>query len=234
MKKIIIVDDLKSVLITLESILTQAGYFVVSCINSMDALDRFNAEHFDLMLSDIVMPGGANGYSLISTIRNGEKNRNIPIIMLTGKRERADIEKAILSGANDYIVKPIDPEIVLAKVKAHLEEGKNNGSTFVEAKIHSPAEILLKTEVTSISEVQCEFVANYQLPIGQLYRLKSLFLAELEIDSVSTRISHIENYSVPHSSAPHFKITGQFVGLTDKELSKIRLFVRKTLSLLQN
>jgi DNA-binding response OmpR family regulator len=234
MKKIIIVDDLKTVLLTLESILTQAGYFVVSCVNSTDALDRFNAEHFDLMLSDIVMPGGANGYSLISTIRSGEKNKNIPIIMLTGKREKSDIEKAILSGANDYIVKPIDPEIVLTKVKIHLGDAENSQPGFVEAKIQSPAEIQLKTEVVSISEIQCQIITNYQLTIGQLYRLKADFLAEIELEALSTRITQIENYAPQYSATPQYKMTADFVGLTDKELSKIRLFVRRKLSMLQN
>lgn len=233
MKKIIIVDDLKPVLLTLESILTKAGYFVVSCVNSTDALDRFNAEHFDLMLSDIVMPGGANGYSLISTIRSGDKNKNIPIIMLTGKREKSDIEKAILSGANDYIVKPIDPEIVLTKVKNHLGDSESSNSGFVEAKLQTPAEIQLKTEVISVSEIQCQLITNYQLTIGQMYRLKGEFLANLELEAVSVRITEIENYGVNYSTSPQYKMTAHFVGLSDKELSKIRLFVRKKLSMLQ-
>ncbi len=234
MKKILIVDDLKSVLVTLESILSSAGYFIISCTNSMDALDRLNAEHFDLMISDVVMPGGANGYSLISTVRQGDRNKNIPIIMLTGKREKADIEKAILSGANDYIVKPIDPEIVISKVKAHLSKEQQKESGFVEAPILATTEIQLRTEIVSISEIQCHFITNYQLNIGQLYRIKPNFFAEIEVESVNTRITFIEEYPSSNSNNKLFKTTAHFVGLTDKELSKIRLFVRKKLSMIQN
>lgn len=225
MKKILIVDDLKSILMTLEAILTKEGFYVAACTNSMDAFDKLNNEHFDLVITDAIMPG-TSGYSLITTVRSSEqRNKDVPIIMLTGKREKADIEKALSAGANDYIIKPIDPDMIIAKVKALLDNTKR--SDFAEASINAPATINVKTDILSISEIQMKLVANYQLNIGQLYRVSSEFLQQLELETLSIRISECNKSS---DNPSNWYITGQFVGLGDKELSKIRLWVRKKLS----
>lgn len=228
MKKILIVDDLKSILLTLESILSKEGYFIAACTNSIDALDRFNAEHFDLMITDAIMPAGANGYTLISTIRGGIKNKDLPIIMLTGKREKADIEKALAVGANDYIIKPIDPDILVAKVKSILEQSESKKSDFALASVMASANVSLKTDITAISETEIKLLTNYQLTLGQLYRFSGDFFKQFDIDSVNTRI--VECSKTADHPANTFSITAQFVGLTDNELSKIRLWVRKKLS----
>lgn len=226
MKKVLVVDDVKSILLTLEAILGKEGYYVASCTNSMDAFDKINAEHFDLLITDAIMPASASGYSLISTIRSGQRNKDIPIIMLTGKREKADIEKALSVGANDYIVKPIDPDILTTKVK-NLIENTHEKSDFVEAPVNSPASLNVKTDILTISESEIKLMTNYQLNVGQLYRISSEFLKQLEINSMNIRISEC-NKSTDQSH--NYYIKGHFVGLTDKELSKIRLWVRKRLT----
>ncbi len=228
MKKILIVDDLKSILITLEAILQKEGYYVASCTNSIDAIDRFSLEHFDLMITDAIMPVGANGYTLIATIRNGTRNREIPIIMLTGKREKADIERALSVGANDYIVKPIDPDILVSKVKSILQLNESKESNFAAALVSAQATVTVKTEIVSISESEIKFVTNYQLTPGQLYRFTSDFFRNFDIDTVNTRIT--ECVKSTETSVNSFNIAAQFIGLTDNELSKIRMWVRKKLS----
>jgi PleD family two-component response regulator len=102
MKNILIVDDQKTILITLEAILRQHNFNVFSCTNSIDAFDRFSNDHIDLVITDAIMPVGSNGYTLIASIRNAKKNAQVPIIMLTGKRERADVEKALSVGTETY------------------------------------------------------------------------------------------------------------------------------------
>jgi DNA-binding response OmpR family regulator len=228
MKKILIVDDLKSILITLEAILQKEGYYVAACTNSIDALDRFGLEHFDLMITDAIMPAGANGYTLISTIRNGTRNKELPIIMLTGKREKADIERALSVGANDYIVKPIDPDILVSKVKSILQLNESKESNFAAALVSAQATVTLKTEIISISESEIKFVTNYQLTTGQLYRFTSDFFKNFDIDTVNTRITECAKSTDTASNT--FSISAQFIGLSDNELSKIRLWVRKKLS----
>ena len=228
MKKILIVDDLKSILITLEAILQKEGYYVAACTNSIDALDRFSIEHFDLMITDAIMPAGANGYTLISTIRNGTRNKELPIIMLTGKREKADIERALSVGANDYIVKPIDPDILISKVKSILQQNESNQSNFAAALVSAQATVTLKTDIISISESEIKFTTNYQLTPGQLYRFNSDFFRNFDVDTLNTRITECSKST--DAAANSFSISAQFIGLSDNELSKIRLWVRKKLS----
>lgn len=228
MKKILIVDDLKSILVTLEAILQKEGYYVSACTNSMDALDRFSTEPFDLMITDAIMPAGANGYTLISTIRNGVRNKEIPIIMLTGKREKADIERALSVGANDYIVKPIDPDILLTKVKSILIQAESKKTTFATAHVSASANVVVKTDISAISESEVTFITNYQLTLGQLYRFSSDFFKQFDLEAVNTRITSCEKSKEAFSHT--YTIIGQFVGLSDNELSKIRLWVRKKLS----
>lgn len=63
------------------------------------------------------MPMGTSGFSLISTIRTQPSlNSKVPILMLTGKCDPADVEKAIAVGANDYMIKPIDPDLLMQKL----------------------------------------------------------------------------------------------------------------------
>lgn len=228
MKKILIVDDLKSILITLEAILQKEGYYVAACTNSIDAIDRFSLEHFDLMITDAIMPVGSNGYTLIATIRNGNRNKEIPIIMLTGKREKADIERALSVGANDYIVKPIDPDILVSKVKSILQLNESKQSNFAAALVSAQATVTLKTEIVSISESEIKFVTNYQLTPGQLYRFTSDFFRNFDIDTVNTRITDCVKST--ETTVNSFNVAAQFIGLTDNELSKIRMWVRKKLS----
>lgn len=223
MKKILIVDDQKTILITLEAILKQQGYQVFSATNSIDAFDKFNSEFVDLIITDAIMPLGSNGYSLISSIRASEKNNQVPIIMLTGKREKADIEKALTVGADDYIVKPIDPDILTVKIKNLLQKSEID-SSFVEAPVKASATILTKTDIISISEIDLKLLTNFPLLSGQLYRISSDFFKQLEIESVNTRVASCE----PVGDS-QFKISTHFVGLSDKELSQIRMWIRKKL-----
>lgn len=227
MKKVLIVDDLKTILITLESILKKEGYFVSACLNAMDAIDRFNSEHFDLVITDAVMPVGGSGYSLISTIRSGNRNQDVPIVMLTGKREKADIEKAISLGASDYIVKPIDPDILMSKVRHILNKSEENKPEFIHAAVRSEANIHFKTEIVSISESELIINTNIQLDPGQLYRISSDFFKQFEIQFVNIRV--IECSQIQDKPSHLYQVKAQFVGLSDKELSKIRLWIRKRL-----
>ncbi|MBC7457680.1 MAG: response regulator, partial [Bdellovibrionaceae bacterium] len=188
----------------------------------------FSIEHFDLLITDAIMPAGANGYTLISTIRNGTRNKELPIIMLTGKREKADIERALSVGANDYIVKPIDPDILVSKVKIILQLNESSQSSFAAALVSAQATVAVKTDIISISESEIKFVTNYQLTSGQLYRFTSDFFRNFDIDTVNTRITECTKSSEATSNS--FSITAQFIGLSDNELSKIRMWVRKKLS----
>lgn len=227
MAKILIVDDQKSVLMTLEALLTPEGYVVVSATNAIDALHHLASEPFDLVITDAIMPGGGDGYALTRTIRKQPQIAKIPVILLTGKREKSDVEKGIESGVNDYVIKPIDPELLLAKIKNLItkqDEEQPDKKNFIEAPVSFKAEWETKTEVVSVSELGLTLHSNTQMPVGKIVRINSPVFAEIGIDKMPMRVDSCEELTGSESGG--YKIHTQFVGLTERELTPLRLWIR--------
>lgn len=223
MSRILIVDDQKSVLLTLQSLLETKGHVVTACSNSIDALDRLGHEPFDLMITDAIMPVGGSGYSLIKTIRQLPKLSKLPIILLTGKREREDVEKGIAAGANDYVVKPVDPELLLAKIHNLLVNSPKDTTQFAEAVTQFKAEWESATLIVGVSELGFVIQTNVAAIPGTLMKINSSIFSEIGISPVKLRIVACEEVKNPE---PHFRIQTNFVGLSEKELTPLRLWIR--------
>jgi two-component system chemotaxis response regulator CheY len=116
MKTVMIVDDAATVRLYHGDILRQAGYEVVEAFNGVEALEKILANPVDLMLVDINMPL-MDGYSFLREARMHEDTMHIPAIMISTESEQADREKAFLNGANDYMIKPVRPDVLLEKVR---------------------------------------------------------------------------------------------------------------------
>lgn len=174
MAKILIVDDQPSYLRLIEKILTQHNHTVTKVNNAVEALDTLKNGTFDLLLTDAIMPG-PTGFDLISTIRNTANIKDLPIIMLTAKREQKDVEKGILFGVNDYVVKPVHPEILIEKIAALLAKTSPTSSTFVvnKVKVGIAAHWQDTTTVVEVSETGMLLESNFAVPIGFPLRIKS-------------------------------------------------------------
>lgn len=228
MARILIVDDQKSVLLTLEALLTKHSHSVIACSNAIDAVQALTLEPFDLVITDAIMPGGSDGYALTRTIRKHPTLGKTPVILLTGKREKADIEKGIEAGVNDYVVKPLDPELLIAKI-GNLLVSKSQGSVhFAEALVNVPAQWEIKTEVKAVSELGMQLSSSIPLPVGKILRLSSGIFAEIDIPQIPLRIDSCEEVAGQENT---FKIQAHFVGITEKEMSPIRLWIRSKKSL---
>lgn len=223
MAHILIVDDQQSVLMTLEALLKSEGYLVTACTNAIDAVARLSAESFDLVISDVVMSAGGTGLALLRTIRHHPQWSRLPVILLTGKREKADVEKGIQAGANDYVVKPIDPTLLLAKIKNILNKSAEDTPQFAEAPVNMKAEFETKTEILTISEMGCVLRTNMLAPVGALVRLQSEVFKEVGIGVPTLRIVALEDLE---SGEGLRKMKGNFVGLSEKELTPLRLWIR--------
>ncbi|MBO9667636.1 MAG: response regulator [Bdellovibrio sp.] len=224
MAKILIVDDQKSILITLEALLSAEGHSVVQATNAIDAAHHLTQEPFDMVITDAIMPGGGDGYALTRTIRKQPQFARLPIILLTGKREKSDVQKGIESGANDYIVKPIDPELLNAKVRNLLSSGSANEAVhFSEAPVSYKAEWEVKTDITSISELGLTIQSTMPMPQGKIVRIKSSVFTDIGIDPLPVRVDSCEELA---GSEGLFKIQAHFVGLTERELQPLRLYIR--------
>lgn len=122
---ILLVEDNDTLGYVLKEYLEMKGFQVVLAKNGQQGLVIFRKKKFDLCLLDVMMPE-MDGFSLAAQIKNMEPQ--IPIIFLTAKSLKVDILKGFNLGADDYIVKPIDEEELVARITAVLRR-----STFSEA-----------------------------------------------------------------------------------------------------
>jgi len=114
-KKILIVDDDPSIVISLEFLMKQNGYQVASAHNGVDAITQVEAFAPDLILLDIMMPL-RDGFEVCRMIRENPAWRGIKIILLTARGRPAEITKGLALGADTYITKPFSTQDLLAQV----------------------------------------------------------------------------------------------------------------------
>jgi DNA-binding response OmpR family regulator len=95
------------------------GYSCDGLADGREALKRTEAQRFDLLVLDVMIPG-LDGLSLCRAVRNGRTNRDVPILMLTARREELDKVVGLESGADDYLTKPFGVRELVARVRALL------------------------------------------------------------------------------------------------------------------
>ena len=115
--KILLVDDSKTELFHLSEILGKRGYEVRTAENGDEAMRRLAEDKPDLILMDVVMPG-QNGFQLTRSITRDPRFADVPVIMCTSKNQETDKVWGMRQGARDYIVKPVNSEELLAKIKS--------------------------------------------------------------------------------------------------------------------
>ncbi len=117
--KILVVDDSLITRKLVGAILEKAGYIVKYAENGFTALEKLFSSNFDLILTDINMPG-MDGFELIVKLRDDEYYKKVPIILLTTENSEASIEKGIKIGADLYLIKPTSPDKILKSVEKVL------------------------------------------------------------------------------------------------------------------
>jgi two-component system phosphate regulon response regulator PhoB len=118
-EKILIVEDDEDIAELIRYNLVKDGFRPVGVLRGEDAIKRLQSDVFDLVLLDIMLPG-IDGLEVCRRIKADEKLRSIPIIMLTAKGEETDVVIGLELGADDYIVKPFSPKIVIARIRSVL------------------------------------------------------------------------------------------------------------------
>jgi twitching motility two-component system response regulator PilH len=116
-QKILLVDDSKTELHFLTELLTRRGFKVRTAENAGEAMKRLSEEKPDLILMDVVMPG-QNGFQLTRAITRDPLYADVPIIMCTSKNQETDKVWGMRQGARDYVVKPVNPDELVEKIRA--------------------------------------------------------------------------------------------------------------------
>jgi serine/threonine protein kinase/CheY-like chemotaxis protein len=122
-KRILVVDDNEMNTDLLKRRLERRGFLVVTAPSGRDAMRVLDREAFDMVLLDVMMPE-MNGIEVLEAIRATKSQMMLPVIMATAKSDNVDIVEALDKGANDYVTKPIDLDILLARMRVHLRHSE--------------------------------------------------------------------------------------------------------------
>ena len=117
--RVLIVEDEPNIRKLVSLHLGHEGYACEGVGNGQTALKRAEAERYDLMVIDLMIPG-LDGLTLCRAVRNGQLNHDVPILMLTARREESDKVVGLESGADDYLTKPFGVRELVARARALL------------------------------------------------------------------------------------------------------------------
>lgn len=121
MFQILVVDDNKNTRQLMRAVLEDENYKVFTAEDGQDALDLMENQHIDLVLLDIMMPN-MDGYEFTKILR--EMKNDLPILMVSAKQLPIDRKQGFIAGTDDYMIKPVDEEEMLLRIKALLRRAK--------------------------------------------------------------------------------------------------------------
>ncbi|MGA1606619.1 MAG: SpoIIE family protein phosphatase [Planctomycetota bacterium] len=119
--RLLVVASKESNRALLQRRLEKDGYVVGAAVDGLDALRQLEAESFDLVLLDIMMPG-LDGYGVLTRMKSDEQLRHVPVIMVSALDKLASVVRCIDAGAEDYLPKPFNPTLLRSRVAASLEK----------------------------------------------------------------------------------------------------------------
>ena len=120
---ILLVENDQSVMILIKYHLEREGFCVLVAENGLEALEKLQEEDVDLILSEIMIPG-MDDIAFQKELRQKLDRRQIPLVFLIAKAQIAEQIKVIETGVDEYITKPFDPSLLVAKIKAVFESMK--------------------------------------------------------------------------------------------------------------
>lgn len=121
METILIIEDDRDTLNSIVEILQGEGYNTFQAENQTDGLLLAQEQYPDLILCDLRLPEGDEGFEILEELQKNKATVVIPFILLTASGNENDISKGFSLGAKDYIIKPASPKEILARVKNHLD-----------------------------------------------------------------------------------------------------------------
>jgi DNA-binding response OmpR family regulator len=135
-RTLLVVDDSPANRDLLSRRLERKGFRVIVAEDGQRALDILATSRVDLVLLDVMMPG-MTGLEVLRKLRETRAPSALPVVMVTARTESEDVVEALEAGANDYVMKPIDFPVVLARVKAQLRMRSPQGPEHAEPQAPS-------------------------------------------------------------------------------------------------
>ncbi|MFV0237279.1 MAG: response regulator transcription factor [Flavobacteriales bacterium] len=195
-KRLLLVEDDPSFGTVLRDYLALNDYDVIHALDGEEGLERYKKNTFDICVLDVMMPK-KDGFSLAKDIK---KISDTPIIFLTAKSLKEDVLKGYQAGADDYVLKPFDSEVLLYKISAVLQR---KGSSNIEEKDYSQEEFIIGSfEFNSKLRFLKLNGKQHKLSPKENELLKLLCLYQDDLmprELALTRIWHDDNYFTSRS-----------------------------------
>ena len=141
MKKILVIEDEPAMRSNLRDILELENFSPLTAANGREGIATATRELPDLILCDVMMPE-QDGHAVLAALRADAATAKIPFVFLTAKGEHADIRTGMNLGADDYLVKPVKVDDLLAAIAARLERASQHGSFTANFSSAAPLEKL--------------------------------------------------------------------------------------------
>jgi len=122
--RVLVVEDERDIAALVAYHLTKEGYRVRTAEGGLEAIEAAAAERPDLLILDLMLPG-FSGYEVLSELRRRPQLEDVPVIVLTARREEADRVKGLELGADDYVTKPFSPRELVLRVNAVLRRSQS-------------------------------------------------------------------------------------------------------------
>lgn len=221
-RHILIVDDNQIDVRKVQAIVEHEGLVPLIAKDGQTALEMSRMHRLDLAIVDLQMPQ-MNGFKLTEQIRLGKETKNLPVLIMSGTyRAEEDVKTALKAGANDFILKPIDPMMLSSKMSRILTKQVSWGEWSLAEGGHSATgAVLVKIEVLSISEMGIRIFSSVPLAQKSSPQVEIPLLQELDVPTPFLEVLECVKAADGYTSYL------SFIGLPEAQLKKIRLFCQK-------
>jgi two-component system alkaline phosphatase synthesis response regulator PhoP len=221
---ILVVDDEPQIVELVQDYLRQAGFRVLTARDGQTALTVARHERPDLIVLDLMLPGGLDGLDVCRSVRQDAALGDVPIIMLTARDEEADRLIGLELGADDYVTKPFSPREVVARVRAVLRRAQGDAHQSGVIRIGDLAidlagrSVTVKGQPVSLTPTEFDLLAVMARNPGRPFTRAQLM--ELVYDvaytgydrAIDSHIKNLRHKIEPDSREPRYVLTVYGVG----------------------
>jgi DNA-binding NarL/FixJ family response regulator len=166
-KKLLLIDDDPNLVLLVKDYLEYRGYDVITAENGQDALQLLEQETPQMVICDVMMPE-MDGYTFVKYIRNNPKTNWLPVLFLSAKGQSQDRIRGLNTGADVYMVKPFEPDELVAQIEASLKQSARvsqlqEQATGTEPTIHIPFEVELTPTEIKVVQFVARGLANREI-----------------------------------------------------------------------